>query len=47
MNRPELDAPWANRLPNNGNASLSKQVFDIAVAQIESIVEPRGVGDDI
>ena len=39
--------PEADRLSGNSDASLGQQVFDIAVTQIEAIVEPDGVGDDV
>ena len=29
------------------DAALGQEIFDISMAQIESIVEPDGVGDDI
>ena len=29
------------------NASLSQDIFNIAVTEIESVVEPDGVADDI
>ena len=31
----------------DGNASLGQKVFDISVAQIESIVEPDCIADDV
>ena len=31
----------------DSNASLNQDIFDIPMAQIESIIEPDGVGDDI
>lgn len=30
-----------------GDASLSQQIFDVSVAQAESVVEPDRVADDI
>ena len=43
----KLDAPQANRFPGDDNASLSKKIFYISVAEIETIVEPDSVGDDL
>ena len=43
----ELIAPKPDRFPCNENAALSKQVFDIPVAEIESVVEPHGIADDV
>ena len=31
----------------DGDASFSQKIFDISVAEIEAIVEPDSVGDDI
>jgi hypothetical protein len=31
----------------DGDASFSEQIFNIAMAQVESIVKPDGVTDDI
>jgi hypothetical protein len=47
VNSTEFDAPEADRFAADSDASLSKEIFDIAVAQIEAIVEPDGVGNDI
>jgi hypothetical protein len=43
----ELNAPEPDRFPSDDDASFSQKVFDISMAQIESIVEPDGVADDI
>ena len=43
----ELDTPKPDRLSSDDDASLSQEVFDIAVAKIESVVEPEGIADDI
>ena len=43
----EFDTPEADGFATDSDASLSEQVFNIPVAQIESIVEPDGVTDDI
>jgi hypothetical protein len=42
-----LDTPTANRFAADSDASLGEQVFDISVAEIESIVEPDSVADDV
>ena len=47
INRSELDAPEADRFSGYGNAWLGQEVFDIPMTEIESIVEPNGVGNDI
>jgi hypothetical protein len=36
-----------DRFAADSDASLGKEIFDIAVAQIEKIVEPDSVGKDI
>ena len=43
----EFDAPEADRLSSDDDASLGEEIFDIPVAQIETIVEPDSVRDDI
>jgi hypothetical protein len=47
VQRTKFDAPQANRLPSDDDPAFSQQILDISVAQIEAIVEPDGVGDDI
>ena len=47
INGSELDTPEANRFSADRDAALSEQIFNISVAEIESIVEPDGVGNDI
>ena len=47
INGAKLDAPETNRLAGHSDASLGEQIFDIPVAEIESIVEPDSVTDDI
>ena len=39
----ELDAPMSDRFASDNDASVCQEVFDITVAEIESIVEPDGV----
>jgi len=47
IQRSKLDAPEADRLPSDNDASLSQEIFNIPVAEIESVVEPDGITDDI
>jgi hypothetical protein len=42
-----LWVPKADRFTSDNDASFSKKVFNIAMTEIETIVEPDGVGDDI
>jgi hypothetical protein len=43
----EFDAPEADRFAANCDASLGQQIFDITVAEVESIVKPDGIGNDV
>jgi hypothetical protein len=43
----ELDAPEADRLPSNNDAALSQEILDIAVAEIESVVEPESLPHEV
>ena len=43
----KFDAPESDRFPSDDNASFCEKVFDIAVAQIETIVEPNCVRNGI
>jgi hypothetical protein len=47
VNGAEFDAPKADGLSADGDASFSKEIFNISVAEIEPVVEPDGVGDNI
>ena len=47
VNSSELDAPQPDRLPGDENTPFSEQIFDISVAQVESVVEPDGIADDV
>jgi hypothetical protein len=40
-------APEADRFPRYGNATIREQIFNIAEAKIESIVEPDYTTDNI
>ena len=43
----ELDTPQTNRFSGYSDASFSQKVFNIPVTQIEAIVEPDCIGNDI
>ena len=43
----EFDAPEADRFPGDDDATLSQEVFDVAVAQFESVIGPDSIGNDI
>ena len=43
----EFDAPEADRFATDGDASLGQNIFDISVAQIESVVQPDSIRNDI
>ena len=45
--RSELFAPESNRFVAYGYAALGEHVLDIPVTEIEPVVEPNGVADDI
>ena len=47
INGTEFDALQANRFAADSDASFSQEIFDITVAQVEAVVEPDGVGNDI
>ena len=42
-----LWVPEADRFPGDSDVTLGEQIFDIPVAEIEAIVEPDGVGNDV
>ena len=39
--RPKLDAPEANRFVAHGNTPFRQQIFDIPMAQVESMIQLR------
>ena len=39
--------PYSDRFASNDNSALSQQIFNISVAQIEAIIKPDSVGDNI
>ncbi|MGH1361849.1 MAG: hypothetical protein ACRBC3_24075 [Burkholderiaceae bacterium] len=41
--RAKLIAPKSDRLVTDSNATLRKQVFDIPMTEVEAIVEPNGM----
>ena len=43
----KLDTPQADRLTSDDNAAFSQEVFDITVAEIESVIEPNSERNDI
>jgi hypothetical protein len=43
----EFYAPQTNRFSTDHDASLSENIFDIAMTQIEAIVQPDSVTDDV
>ena len=47
INGSELNAPQSDRFTANSDAPLGQDIFNITVAEIESIVEPDSVGDDV
>ena len=47
INSSKLDAPEPDRFAADIDASFSEKIFNVSVAEVESIVEPDGVGDDI
>jgi hypothetical protein len=47
VNGTELNTPKADRFAADSDAAFSEQVFYISVAEIEFVVEPDSVGDDV
>ena len=45
--RPAFDAPETDRLAADSNAALCQKIFSISVAQVEAVVEPDCVGNDV
>lgn len=44
---PELVAPEAGRLVGDEDPSPSQEVLDVSMADIEAVIEPNGVLDDL
>ena len=47
IHRTEFNAPESDRFPGDDDALFGQEVFDVAMAQVESIVEPDVIGNDI
>jgi hypothetical protein len=47
VNGSKFDTPESNRFTADSYASLGQEILDIPVTEIESIVEPDCVGNDI
>ena len=47
IERAELDAPETNRFSADSDASFSQKIFDIPGTEVESVVQPDGVADDV
>lgn len=43
----EFNTPQADGLIADGDAALSQEIFYISMAQIKTIVQPNGVGNDV
>ena len=43
----KLDTPEADGFMADGYATLGWQIFDIAVAQVEPVIQPDSVADDV
>ena len=46
-NSPEFDKPKADSLASDSETTFCKEILDVAVTEIETIVEPDGVTDDV
>ncbi len=47
IKRTELSAPETDRFAGDNDTPLSQKIFDIVVAEIESVVVPDCVADDV
>ena len=45
--RTELDAPQPDRFVGHCEAALGQEIFDIAQAHTEAVIQPDGVADDL
>jgi len=45
--RPKLDAPEADGFVTDCDAAFSEQIFNISVTQVEAIVNPDSLTDDV
>ena len=46
IDRPKFDAPISNCLIRDGDTTFGKQIFNIAKAECESMIEPNGMAND-
>ena len=47
VQRAKFDTPKAYSFTADGYPAFSEQIFDVTVTQVEAIVEPDGIGNDI
>lgn len=47
INGSKLDAPETDRLTRYSDTTFGEKVFDISMAEIEAIVKPHSMADDI
>jgi hypothetical protein len=47
INSSEFDTPETDCFTADSDSSFGKEVFNIAMAQVETIVEPDSVADDV
>ena len=47
INRSEFDTPETDRFSADGDAPFGEQVFNVSMAEVEFVVEPDGVADDV
>jgi transposase-like protein len=45
INRTKLDAPKTDSFSGYSDAAFGKEIFDIALTEIESVIEPNGIGN--
>ena len=47
VNSSEFDTPKSDSFSTDGDTALGEKVFDAAVTEIETIIEPDCVGNDV
>jgi hypothetical protein len=47
INGSEFDTPKSDCFSTDGDVSFGEEVFDISMAEVEAIIEPDGVGNDV
>ena len=47
INSSKFDTPETDRFATDGDTSLSEKIFDISMAQVEAVVDPDSIGNDI